>query len=76
MRPAWAAGSENGLGKLPVMPDIERLILLVDHDCNGIGQAAAHRCAERWSRAEHTVVKLMPRRPGADFNDIAKEQAA
>ena len=74
MRPAWAAGSKSGLAKLPVLPDVERLILLVDHDLNGEGQAAAARCAEQWSRAGRTAVKLIPKRPGSDFNDIVKEK--
>jgi Toprim domain len=76
MRPAWAAGSRTGLSKLPVLSGIERLVVLVDHDINGQGQAAAARCAERWSRAGRTVARLTPRRAGADFNDIVKEKAA
>jgi hypothetical protein len=63
MRPGWAAGSKGGLVKLPVISGVERLIILVDHDLNGAGQAAATRCAERWSRAGHTAVKLVPKRP-------------
>jgi hypothetical protein len=75
MQPAWAAGSSGNLAKLPIIPGVERLIILVDNDLNGAGQAAATRCVERWSRAGHTVIKLTPKRPGADFNDIAKEKA-
>jgi uncharacterized protein (DUF3084 family) len=58
------------LGNLLVIPDVERLIILVDHDLNGAGRAAALRCAERWSRAGRKVVRLTPRRPGTDFNDL------
>jgi Toprim domain len=76
MHPAWAAGSNGGLVKLPVIPGVERLMILVDHDLNGAGQVAATRCAERWSRAGHTAVKLVPKRPGADFNDIVLETVA
>jgi hypothetical protein len=70
LRPAWAAVSCGALGKLPLVPGVERLIVLVDHDDNGSGPAAAARCAERWRRAGRTVVRLIPKRPGADFNDI------
>jgi Toprim domain-containing protein len=55
---------------------VERLIVLVDYDLNGEGQAAAGRCAERWSRAGRHVIQLKPKRPGADFNDIVMERAS
>ena len=54
----------------PVLPGVERLIILVDHDSNGEGQAAAVRCMERWTRAGRTVVRLTPKRVDADFNDL------
>jgi hypothetical protein len=44
------------------------LILLLDHDEPGIN--AANLCADRWSRARRTVVRLMPDEAGADFNDL------
>jgi hypothetical protein len=75
LQPAWSAISTQGLRKLPVVPDVERLIILVDHDLNGAGQAAATVCAERWSRAGRSVVRLMPKQPGADFNDLIMGQA-
>jgi Toprim domain len=70
LQPAWSAVSSGGLSRLPVLPGIERLIVLVDHDANGEGQAAAERCRERWTRAGRTVVRLTPKRTGADFNDL------
>jgi hypothetical protein len=70
LRPAWSVISSGALSRLPVVPDVERLIILVDHDDNGMGQAAALGCADRWRRAGRTVVQLMPKRPGADFNDL------
>jgi DNA polymerase I-like protein with 3'-5' exonuclease and polymerase domains len=68
LQPAWAMG--GCMAKLPVLPGIKRLILLVDNDTNGAGQAAAYRCDERWNGAGCTVVRLKPKRAGADFNDI------
>ena len=41
LQPAWSAVSSGALGKFPVVPGVERLIMLVDHDHNGIGQADA-----------------------------------
>jgi hypothetical protein len=76
MRPAWAAGSSAGLAKLPVIPGVERLVVLVDNDVNGQGQEVAARVAQHWSRAGRTVARLTPKRAGADFNDIARERAA
>ena len=76
LRPAWSAVSSGALGSLPVVPGVERLIILVDHDLNGAGQAAAARCAERWSRAGRTVTQLKPKRPGTDFNDLIMEPAS
>ena len=75
LRPAWSAVSSGALGKLPVVPGVERLLILVDHDLNGQGQAAAARCAERWSRAGCSVTQLKPKKPGSDFNDLVIEPA-
>jgi len=73
LRPAWPAVSTGPLGNLPVLPGVEQLILLVDHDEEG--RAAAARCADRWTRAGRTVARLTPKRPGADFNDLVMERA-
>jgi len=68
LRPAWALGSSGPLGYLPVIPGVERLIILVDHD--EVGTTAALTCTERWTRAKRTVVRLTPDEAGADFNDL------
>jgi Mesyanzhinovviridae DNA polymerase len=75
LQPAWAVLSAGALGSLPVIPGVEQLFILVDHDLNGVGQAAAARCAERWSRAGRQVTRLKPKQPGTDFNDLFKEPA-
>ena len=74
LQPAWAAMSSNLLGELPVLPDVERLIVLVDHDA--AGEAAAKVCIDRWTRAGRTVVRLTPKRQGADFNDLVLERVS
>jgi DNA polymerase len=74
LQPAWAAMSSNLLAKLPVLPGVDRLIVLVDHD--DAGHAAANACSECWTRAGRTVVRLTPDRQGADFNDLILERTS
>jgi CHC2 zinc finger/Toprim domain len=73
LQPAWSAVSSGRLGAFPILPGIERLIVLVDNDLNGVGQRDAGHCTERWRRAGRTVERLMPKRAGADFNDLIME---
>jgi DNA polymerase bacteriophage-type len=68
LRPAWAMVSADQLGGFAVIPGVERLIILVDHDPTGV--LAASTCMERWTRAGRTVVRLTPERAGEDFNDL------
>ena len=68
--PAWAALSSKQLAALPVIPGVERLVLLVDNDCNQEGQTAAARLTTRWRAAGRLVVSLMPDTPDTDFNDV------
>ena len=68
LQPAWSTLSAGLLERLPVLPGVERLIILVDHDPAGKG--AARICADRWQRAGRTVIRLTPKRAGADFNDL------
>jgi CHC2 zinc finger/Toprim domain len=76
LQPAWSAVASGVLANLPPIPGVERLIILVDNDINGAGQAAARRCAETWSRAGRSVVRLTPKRQGTDFNDLVRELAS
>jgi len=68
----------RAIGKTQIPPTgIDgRLVILVDHDLNGAGQAVALRCAERWSRAGREVVRLTPKQPGSDFNDLVRMLAS
>jgi DNA polymerase len=74
LQPAWSALSTGFLERLPVLPGVERLIILVDHD--GPGKAAAATCANRWQRAGRTVIRLTPKNQGTDFNDVIMERAS
>jgi DNA polymerase len=68
LQPAWSLLSAPALERFSVLPGVERLIILVDH--YPAGKNAALTCADRWQRAGHTVVRLTPKRAGADFNDL------
>jgi phage/plasmid primase-like uncharacterized protein len=70
LQPAWAACVANNIKNFPVLPGIEALTVLVDHDANGRGQEAAATCAARWSAAGRKVTRLTPKALGADFNDV------
>ena len=69
LTPAWSAIAKGGLGSLPVLPTVGELILLVDNDENGEGQKAATHC-RLWSAAGRTVIPLVPKHVGWDFNDV------
>jgi hypothetical protein len=69
--PAWSLGDAGELGKFPVLPDIETLRIVVDND--EAGRAAALKCSRRWTGAGRDVRRLIPRRAGADFNDLVME---
>jgi len=70
LTPAWSAVARGGIGRLPVLPRVERLILLVDHDENGEGQKAVAHCRQTWIAAGRTVAALVPKQAGWDFNDV------
>jgi Toprim domain len=76
LSPAWAALSSRKLRDLPVIPGVERLVLLVDHDANGEGQAAAAHVAAVWRTAGREVLCLMPPVPDTDFNDLILQESS
>jgi DNA polymerase len=70
LMPAWAALSAKNMAALPIVPGVQRLVLLVDNDSNQQGQMAAARVAAHWRRHGRVVVPLMPPTPDTDFNDL------
>jgi hypothetical protein len=70
LTPAWSVVTEGGLRRLPVLPDVAQLILLVDNDENNAGQNAAEVCRRIWRAADRDVLPLMPKQKGWDFNDV------
>ena len=77
LRPAWALGTARNLRFFPVLPDISTLVILVDHDASGVGQKAALQCQRTWEEfSAKKVLKLTPKKPGTDFNDLLLESLA
>jgi putative DNA primase/helicase len=67
--PAWALGSAGAIERLPVLPGIERLILLAENDDSGTSKRATDRCGDRWMRAGRRVTRVWPDQGCGDLND-------
>ena len=72
----WALGSANAIAKLPLIPGVTELIILVDRDPGDIGMNAARICATRWRHANYKTTLRVPHQIGADFNDLIKESVS
>jgi putative DNA primase/helicase len=71
----WAAGTQNCIATVPILPWIEALTIFADADDNGVGLAAARACAERWEDADRECLVHVPS-PGQDWNDAARRITA
>jgi Toprim domain/CHC2 zinc finger len=69
--PAWSAVSSGGLAKLPLIPGVRTLTILIDNDVEGL--TAAAKLEQRWRAGGREVTQLMPDTPGTDFNDVVRE---
>jgi hypothetical protein len=69
--PTWAAGSQDGIKNLPVMPFIEAVTIFADADDSGVGLTAARNCADRWGAAGREARIYIPQE-GEDWNDAAQ----
>ena len=65
--PAWALGSAGAVANFPVLPGIERLILLQEN--NAASRDAVARCGRRWMRAGRKVTRVRPDDGCDDLND-------
>jgi hypothetical protein len=70
LRPAWAVVDAANLEKFTVLPGVDALTILVDHDEIGRGQEASRACAHEWTATGREVILLTPRKLGSDFNDV------
>src|SRR3954468_20652069 len=79
---AWACLDAGNLAILPVLPGVEALTVVADHDTPNpktgrrAGLEAAHECARRWLEAGREVRVWKAPAEGADLNDYAREAAA
>jgi len=70
--PAWALGDTGNLRSFPALAGVDALTILVDHDANQAGQAAASECFDWWTEAGREVVTITPAEPGADMNNVIR----
>jgi hypothetical protein len=74
--PVWAALSSGNLEQLMLPPEITRVVLLADHDGEGVGLKAAERAAARFHAEGRRVWIAHPPGPGDDFNDLLVDAGA
>ncbi len=71
LRPAWAVGSAGAIAVFPVLPGIESLTILAEHD--EANRKATEVCATRWHAAgrEVSIIRTVH---GNDLNDAWKSK--
>jgi putative DNA primase/helicase len=72
--PVWACLDAANLGALPVLPGVEALTIVADHDEAGV--RGADVCARCWREAGREVRRWMSPTAGDDLNDFVGEAAA
>jgi DNA primase len=65
---AWSGVSAGGMQSVVLPRMVEKVLIVADHDANGVGQRAARKAADRWL-AEGRQVRIAPTRLGEDLND-------
>jgi hypothetical protein len=68
LRPMWSTGTTSLLKAFPVLPGVECLTVLADHDPNGAGEHAAGVAVHRWRNADREA-RILRRRVLGDLND-------
>jgi hypothetical protein len=73
--PSWALGSAGAIRNLPVLPPIETLALIAEHD--RANEEAREVCAARWYDAGCEVLIVEPANAAhKDLNDVLVRRAA
>jgi putative DNA primase/helicase len=75
--PAWALCSSGRIRTFPVLPGVEALTVLVDHDDEakskaGAGQVCARQVSKVWTAAGREVLRVVPDLVGQDMADLVK----
>jgi hypothetical protein len=69
--PSWALGSAGAIRNLPVLPGIETLALIAEHD--RANEEAREVCAARWYDAGREVLIVEPSNHAhKDLNDVLR----
>lgn len=72
--PTWACLDAGNVAAFPVLPGIDALTILADHDDAGL--RAARAVADRWRAAGKEALVTAPDAAGADWADVAADRGA
>lgn len=68
LTPIWALGTSGAIGRLPVLPNVKRLVVIGENDA-GASRKAIEAVGSRWSAAGRTVEIVWPPAWAKDLND-------
>jgi putative DNA primase/helicase len=74
--PVWAALSSGNVEQIVLPPEVTRVVLLADHDGEGVGLKVAERAATRFHAEGRGVWIAHPPDAGDDFNDLLLKKGA
>lgn len=72
--PVWALGSCGAIERMPVLDDVDSLLIWADHDAPGIRAAA--ECLNRWECAGRDAKVRLPNIEGQDAADVWRARCA
>jgi phage/plasmid primase-like uncharacterized protein len=73
--PVWAALSSGNLEQVVLPSEVTRVVLLADHDGEGVGLRVAETAAGRFHAEGRRVWIAHPPGAGDDFNDLLKQSS-
>ena len=68
-RPVWSLGSAGEIERFPIIPGVDTLVILLEHDATNAKKSEI--CADRWMEAGCGVVGRLPKF-GNDMNDALR----
>ena len=74
--PVWAALASGNLEQVALPSDVKRVVVLADHDGEGVGLKVAERAAGRFHAEGRRVWIAHPPNVGDDFNDLLLKQGS